>query len=93
MPGRFGGNPHPALLPIFLMMSHPGGEPEKMLDDLIDFIQSTKAAVQAMKNGVETFQAGMLKMIPSAKPKEPVSTLPDKKSYPTPEEGPEKSTG
>ncbi|MFZ5634627.1 MAG: hypothetical protein ACOY40_17505 [Bacillota bacterium] len=97
MPGKFGGGPHPALLPVFLMMSQPGRELEKTLDDLIDFIQSTKAAVQAMKNGMDTFQAGMLKMIPSAKSNDSVATLPEKKADPKPvnepAEGPGKNNG
>lgn len=64
MPGKFGANPHPALLPVLLMMTQGRGDVEKTLDELVSFIQSTKAALESMRSGIQTFQAGMLKMAP-----------------------------
>lgn len=64
MPGKFSTDPHPALLPVLLMMTRNVGDVEKTLDELINFMQSTKTALESMRSGVETFQAGMLKMAP-----------------------------
>lgn len=73
--------PHSALIPMFLAMSQGQGNLEQTLDDLLQFIQSTKNAMQAMRSGMDTFQTGMLKMAftPSAggqKKKETVPSLP-----------------
>lgn len=64
MPGKFGADPNPALLPILLMMTQGRGDVEKTLDELVNFIQSTKAALESMRSGVQAFHAGMLKMAP-----------------------------
>ena len=64
MPGKFGSDPHPALLPVLLMMTQNGSDIEKTLDELVNFIQSTKNALESMRSGVQTFHAGMLKMAP-----------------------------
>lgn len=82
MPGKFG--PNSALLPIVLMMAQPGADAEKSLDDLMEFIQSTKAALQAMRNGIDTFHTGMLKMMPVPKPAAPAEMLPEQKAQPAP---------
>lgn len=89
MPGKSGGNPHPALLPIFLLMSQNGRELEKSLDELANFIQSARSALEAMRNGMEAFQAGMMKIAPPAGPpgnspkqKDTVSTRPVKETIP-----------
>lgn len=100
MPGKSGGSPHPALLPILLMMSQNGRDLEKSLDELVNFVQSAKNALEAMRNGMETFQAGMMKIVPPGPPgspsflsgwpspppkqKDTVSTTPVKDSSPAP---------
>ena len=69
MPGKFNSDFHPAILPALLMLNQRGKEMEKSLDDLISFIQSTKNAMEALRNGVETFHAGLMKMVPPSAPK------------------------
>lgn len=61
MPGKENGSLNTALLPVLFLLSHGqrGGNPEKMLDDLIEFMQSAKGAMQAMKSSMETFQSGI----------------------------------
>jgi hypothetical protein len=76
LPGKFGGGLHPALIPILLAMSQGESDLEKTLDDLANFIQSTKSAVEAMRSGIETFHASMLKMAPppmAGKPGKPLT--------------------
>ncbi|MFZ5595752.1 MAG: hypothetical protein ACOY31_01910 [Bacillota bacterium] len=61
MSDKYRTGPHPALLPLFLAISHPAGENiDQTLDSLVKFIQSTRDALQAMRNGMETFEAGMM---------------------------------
>ncbi len=79
MPGEFHGNPHPALLAVLLMMLQSGQEVEKSLDDLANFMQSTKSALGAMRSGVEAFHAGMLKMAPAPHQGRPPSGPPKPK--------------
>lgn len=62
MPGKFGGNLHPAMLPVLLMASQNGREMEKALDDLLNFIQLTKTSLETLRSGIESFHSGMLKM-------------------------------
>lgn len=68
MPDNFNRQLHPAMLPALLMLTQRGKEMEQSLDNLIGFIQSTKNALEALRNGVETFHAGMMKMVPPETP-------------------------
>ncbi|MCL6610428.1 MAG: hypothetical protein K6T66_02685 [Peptococcaceae bacterium] len=77
MPGKFNRDFHPVMLPILLMMTQNGREMEKSLDDLASLIQSTKSALESMRNGVETFHAGLMKMAPpGAQPGWPPTSAP-----------------
>ncbi|MFZ5642759.1 MAG: hypothetical protein ACOY46_04105 [Bacillota bacterium] len=80
MTERFRTGPNPALIPVLLAMTQNQDNFEKTLDDFIQLIQSTKNAMNAMRSGMETFQAGMMKIAlpqggqpagpPANKPKE-----------------------
>ncbi|MCL5058913.1 MAG: hypothetical protein M1130_13160 [Actinobacteria bacterium] len=62
MSDRFIPGPHPFVIPMLLAMSQDQENFEKILDDLIQVIQSTKNAMQSMRSGMETFHAGMVKV-------------------------------
>jgi hypothetical protein len=47
---------------MLLAMSQDQVDFEKTLDDLMQLLQSTKSSMQAMRNGMETFHAGMAKV-------------------------------
>lgn len=99
MPQQF--YPHPALLPVLLALTKSGDNADKVLDDVIMLVQSTKEAMQAMRSSIETFQAGMMKMAPLGapqpysgpgghKPAKPKNTSPPE---PVKESSPVKETG
>lgn|GEM_PF-2674613 len=71
MPGQFMGGPQSTLLSVLLMLSQSGKEMEKSLDELMGFMNNTKSALEAMRSGMETFQAGLLKMAPPGQGRPP----------------------
>lgn len=48
--------------PMLLALTGNGDDVEKRLEDLVNFIQTTQAAVQSLRSGMETFHTGFAKI-------------------------------
>lgn len=94
MSPKFIPGPHPAVIPMLLAMSQDQLDLEKTLDDLMQLLQSTKNAVQAMRSGMETFHAGMVKVAypSSGQDGSPVSEPPEVPAKPVKEFDPIKDS-
>lgn len=62
MPVRFPGSFNPSILPILLAMTPNRKETEKALEDLVGFMQSTRNAIEAFGNSMETFHNSYAKI-------------------------------
>ncbi|WP_104371308.1 hypothetical protein [Desulfocucumis palustris] len=62
------GGFHPLFIPMLLAITGNGDDVEKKLEDLMNFIQTTQAAVQSLRSGMETFHAGFSKINQSSAP-------------------------
>lgn len=69
------GNIHPLMLPLLLAMTGNNTDIDKQLAELANFINSTQAAVQSLRSGMETFHAGLNKISrpPASSPVNPDS--------------------
>jgi len=68
------GGMHPLMVPLLLAMTGNNTDIDKQLAELANFIQSTQAAVQSLRSGMETFHAGLNKI---SRPPAPSPAKPD----------------